>query len=124
MDRLVLLAAITCLCLSMAAWETMAGELDRTVRQWSTAEWSLAGSAAKGNPFDVEAAAEFTCAATGEKRTTGLFYAGKAAAAVDCILPYREIDLAPLRAGAATIKLPRKSDWAIAIGAFPAGQAP
>jgi hypothetical protein len=42
------------------------------------------------------------------------------AVAVDTEKTYREIDIGPLKAGKQTLKAPYKSDWAIAVGAFPA----
>lgn len=41
------------------------------------AQWELRHHAGESNPFDVEAVATFTHKASGEKRTTGIFYTGK-----------------------------------------------
>jgi hypothetical protein len=44
------------------------------------------------------------------------------AVAVDTTKEYREIDLGTLEPGEHSWKAPRESDWAIAVGTFPAGE--
>ena len=46
------------------------------------------------------------------------------AVAVDAAAAYKEIDLGRLRPGRHTLKLPRKSDWAVAVGAFERATSP
>ncbi|MEX2138548.1 MAG: DUF5060 domain-containing protein [Pirellulales bacterium] len=51
--------------------------LDRTATQWSPfVEWQLPNASYDGNPFDLEATVAFVHDETGERRTTGMFYAG------------------------------------------------
>lgn len=51
--------------------------LDRTATQWAPyEEWTLSNASYSGNPFDLEASATFTHEASGERRTTGMFFAG------------------------------------------------
>lgn len=50
-------------------------KLDRIGLQWSPyVEWELKNESWDGNPFDVRASATFLHVASGEKRTTGMFY--------------------------------------------------
>jgi hypothetical protein len=54
-----------------------AGELDRNGTQWAPfLEWSIESPTHEGNPYDLVATATFVHEASGEKRTTGMFYAG------------------------------------------------
>jgi len=46
------------------------------------------------------------------------------AVGVDAAAAYKEIDLGRLRPGRHTLKLPRKSDWAVAVGAFERAKSP
>ena len=66
------LAAILC-----SGWIARAApELNKTGTQWYPyIEWSLTNPSFDGNPYDLEAKATFRHA-SGETRTTGLFYAG------------------------------------------------
>ncbi len=49
----------------------------QTVTRWSPyVEWSVRNPTWQGNPFDLRATATFVHTASGEKRTTGMFYAG------------------------------------------------
>lgn len=51
--------------------------LDRTATQWAPyEEWTLSNPSFSGNPFDLVATATFTHEASGERRTTEMFYAG------------------------------------------------
>lgn len=70
---LLLLAAIT-----IGARQSTASEsLDREGTQWSPfLEWTLANPTREGNPYDLIATATFVHEASGEKRTTGMYYAG------------------------------------------------
>jgi hypothetical protein len=53
------------------------GELDRAGVLWAPfLEWSLPNPSWEGNPFDLEASATFTHQASGERRTTPMFYDG------------------------------------------------
>jgi hypothetical protein len=62
------------LCAAAGAW---AQSLDRSGALFSPClEWKLEHAGHSGNPFDVQAAAVFTHAASGERRTTGMFYDG------------------------------------------------
>ena len=55
-----------------------AGSLDRRARQWAPfVEWGLENATFRGNPYDVVATATFVHEGSGEKRTTGMFYAGE-----------------------------------------------
>ena len=47
------------------------------VQLWKTLEWTIKNSTYTGNPFDVEAIATFTHAASGETIKTALFYEGE-----------------------------------------------
>jgi hypothetical protein len=70
----VLLIAVAILC---AASDGSADELDRTGTLWAPyMEWSVENPAWSGNPFDVEARVTFTHPASGEERTTLMFYDG------------------------------------------------
>ena len=46
------------------------------VRQWSPTEFTASNTTYSGNPYDLLASATFVHAATGEHRTTEMFYAG------------------------------------------------
>jgi hypothetical protein len=50
--------------------------LDRQGTQWQPLEWQLHGSDWSGNPFDVEATAQFVHETSQETRHTGMFYIG------------------------------------------------
>jgi hypothetical protein len=51
--------------------------LDRTVSQWLPfLEWSVENPIFHGNPYDLIATVDFIHPESGEKRTTGMFYAG------------------------------------------------
>ena len=54
----------------------LGGAMDRSARQWEPMEWSLESPTYEGNPFDLVAKATFVHEDSGEKRTTGMFYAG------------------------------------------------
>ncbi|MEM7217560.1 MAG: DUF5060 domain-containing protein [Pseudomonadota bacterium] len=72
-QRLIFVLA---LCTSPLATAFIDGS-DRTLQQWgSYGEWTLANPSFGGNPFDLVASATFTHAASGETRTTPMFYAG------------------------------------------------
>ncbi len=52
--------------------------LDRVATQWAPyVEWSLANPTFDGNPFDLVATARFVHDASGEQRTTEMFYDGE-----------------------------------------------
>ena len=54
------------------------GSLDRTGKQWAPfIEWSLPTPSFEGNPHDLPATATFVHPESGEKRTTGMFFAGE-----------------------------------------------
>src|SRR5687768_8916750 len=62
-----------------AAGRASAQSLDRIGSLFSPyLEWKLEHADHSGNPFDVEATAVFTHAASGETRTTGMFHDGGA----------------------------------------------
>ena len=51
--------------------------LDRTATQWTPyEEWTLSNPSFSGNPFDLVATATFRHPASGERRTTEMFYDG------------------------------------------------
>lgn len=69
----VLLAA----AMALAAPQAHAQTMDRTGTQWSPyLEWSLENPSFSGNPFDLVATAHFVHSASGETRTTEMFYNG------------------------------------------------
>ena len=49
---------------------------DRTSEIWEFEEWDLINPTFSGNPFDVEGDVTFTHTASGETRTTGIYYDG------------------------------------------------
>ncbi len=70
----IFLAAALALCVASRA---LAQSPDRTGSLFSPyLEWKLEHAAHSGNPFDVQGTAVFTHAASGETRTTGMFYDG------------------------------------------------
>lgn len=54
-----------------------AADLDRSGTQWAPVlQWELKNATVDGNPFDLPATATFVHEASGERRTTGMFYDG------------------------------------------------
>ncbi|MFP4055448.1 MAG: DUF5060 domain-containing protein [Candidatus Brocadiia bacterium] len=65
------------LALVLAAAPLLAGSLEQRGTQWAPfLEWSLENPTCEGNPYDLAATATFVHEPSGERRTTGLFYAG------------------------------------------------
>lgn len=65
------------LCAMLVAACAEAPSLDRAGTQWAPfVEWSLQNPTFDGNPFDLVATATFVHEASGEQRTTGMFYDG------------------------------------------------
>ncbi|MHB8865148.1 MAG: FG-GAP-like repeat-containing protein [Pirellulaceae bacterium] len=50
--------------------------MNRTAHQWLPTEFEVGNPSYSGNPFDLLATATFVHGASGETRTTGMFYAG------------------------------------------------
>lgn len=48
----------------------------RGTQWWPYLEWSVRNPSYRGNPFDLEASVTFIHEASGERRTTGMFYSG------------------------------------------------
>ncbi|MCK4299109.1 MAG: DUF5060 domain-containing protein, partial [Planctomycetes bacterium] len=77
--RLSFLAGVALGAIMMVAPSSLtalSGAMDRSARQWEPMEWSLENPTYEGNPFDLVAKATFLHEDSGEKRTTGMFYAG------------------------------------------------
>ncbi|MDB9524843.1 cadherin-like domain-containing protein, partial [Oscillatoria sp. CS-180] len=49
---------------------------DRTTEMWEFTEWDLLNPTFSGNPFDLMGSVTFTHTASGETRTTGIYYDG------------------------------------------------
>jgi len=71
------LTVIMLIVLSVFSSQVHAVVMDRTGTMWAPyIEWSLDNSSYSGNPFDLVATATFTHTASGETRSTEMFYAG------------------------------------------------
>jgi len=74
LTALAVFATAIALALSCVAQPT---DLDKTGKQWAPfLEWSLHNPTYGGNPHDLVATVTFVHDASGEKRTTGMFYGG------------------------------------------------
>lgn len=73
--RYGLLLLVSCGCVAALAREE--DSWDRECDQWGRyCEWELTNPSYAGNPYDLVATVTFAHEASGERRTTGMFYAG------------------------------------------------
>ncbi len=71
------MAAIVLISLAVLSSPTQAAVMDRTGTLWAPyVEWTLDNPSYSGNPFDLIATATFTHPASGETRSTEMFYTG------------------------------------------------